>query len=45
VRDKLEKSTMQAAQPPLGPAAFGEFMAKDVAKWAKTIQEANIKAD
>lgn len=45
VRDKLEKSTMQAAQPPLGPAAFGEFMAKDVAKWAKTIQDANIKAD
>jgi tripartite-type tricarboxylate transporter receptor subunit TctC len=45
VREKLEKSTMQAAQPPLGPAAFGEFLAKDVAKWAKTIQEANIKAD
>ena len=45
VREKLEKSTMQAVQPPLGPAAFGEFLAKDVAKWAKTIQEANIKAD
>ena len=45
VREKLEKSTMQAAQPPLGPAAFGEFLAKDVAKWAKTIQEANVKAD
>jgi tripartite-type tricarboxylate transporter receptor subunit TctC len=45
VREKLEKNTMQAAQPPLGPAAFGEFLAKDVAKWAKTIQEANIKAD
>jgi tripartite-type tricarboxylate transporter receptor subunit TctC len=45
VREKLEKSTMQAAQPPLGPAAFGEFLAKDVAKWAKTIQDANIKAD
>ena len=45
VRDKLEKSTMQAAQPPLGPAAFGEFLARDVAKWAKTIEQANIKAD
>jgi tripartite-type tricarboxylate transporter receptor subunit TctC len=45
VREKLEKNTMQAAQPPLGPAAFGEFLAKDVAKWARTIQDANIKAD
>jgi tripartite-type tricarboxylate transporter receptor subunit TctC len=45
VREKLEKNTMQAAQPPLGPTAFGEFLAKDVAKWAKTIQDANIKAD
>jgi len=45
VREKLEKSTMQAAQPPLGPAAFGEFLARDVAKWAKTIEQANIKAD
>ena len=45
VREKLEKSTMQAAEPPLGPGAFGEFLARDVAKWAKTIQEANIKAD
>jgi tripartite-type tricarboxylate transporter receptor subunit TctC len=45
VREKLEKNTMQAAQPPLGPAAFGAFLAKDVAKWARTIQDANIKAE
>lgn len=45
VREKLEKNAMQAAQPPLGPAAFGAFLAKDVAKWAKTIDEAKIKAD
>lgn len=45
VREKLEKNTMQAAQPSLGPAAFGAFLAKDVAKWARTIQDANIKAE
>jgi len=45
VREKLEKNTMMAAQPPLGPAAFGEFLARDVSKWAKTIQNANIKAE
>ena len=45
VREQLEKNTMQAAPPSLGPAAFGAFLAKDVAKWARTIQDANIKAE
>jgi tripartite-type tricarboxylate transporter receptor subunit TctC len=45
VREKLEKSTIQSAQPPLGPAEFAAFLAKDIAKWAKTIQDANIKAE
>jgi len=45
VRKKLEQNTMLSAQPPLGPEAFGAFLAKDVAKWEKTIREANIKAE
>lgn len=45
VRQKLEQNTMLAAQPPLGPAAFGAFLAKDVAKWKHTIEQANIKAE
>lgn len=45
VRQKLEQNTMLAAQPPLGPEAFGAFLAKDVAKWEKTIREGNIKAE
>lgn len=43
VRQKLEQNTMLAAQPPLGPEAFGAFLAKDVAKWERTIREAGIK--
>jgi tripartite-type tricarboxylate transporter receptor subunit TctC len=45
IRQKLEQNTMLAAQPALGPAEFGAFLAKDVAKWAKTIEQANIKAE
>jgi tripartite-type tricarboxylate transporter receptor subunit TctC len=45
VRQKLEQNTMLAAQPALGPAEFGRFLARDVAKWARTIDEANIKAE
>jgi len=45
VRKRLEQNTMLAAQPALGPDAFGAFLAKDVAKWARTIEEANIKAE
>ncbi len=45
VRQKLQQNTMLAADPPLGPEAFGAFLAKDVAKWQKTIREANIKAE
>jgi len=45
VRAKLEENTMLAAQPPLGPEAFGAFLARDVAKWEKTIREAGIKAE
>lgn len=45
VRQKLEQNTMLAAEPPLGPEAFGAFLARDVAKWEKTIREANIKAE
>lgn len=45
VRQKLEQNTMLAAQPPLGPEAFGAFLAKDVAKWEKTIREGKIKAE
>jgi tripartite-type tricarboxylate transporter receptor subunit TctC len=45
VRGKLEQNTMLAAEPPLGPEAFGAFLAKDVAKWQRTIREANIKAE
>ena len=45
VRGKLEQNTMMSAQPALGPEAFGAFLAKDVAKWEKTIREANIKAE
>jgi tripartite-type tricarboxylate transporter receptor subunit TctC len=45
VRQKLEQNAMLAAQPPLGPDAFGAFLAKDVAKWAKTIREADIKVE
>lgn len=43
VRQKLEQNTMLAAQPPLGPEAFAAFLAKDVAKWERTIREAGIK--
>ena len=27
------------------PAAFGAFLEKDIAKWAKVIKSANIKAE
>jgi tripartite-type tricarboxylate transporter receptor subunit TctC len=45
VRRKLEQNTMLAAQPPLGPEAFGTFLAKDVAKWAKIIHDAGVTTE
>ena len=40
---RFEENTMVMASPPLAPAAFGEFLAADVAKWAKVIKEAGIQ--
>lgn len=45
VRERLEKNTMLAAPQPLGPQAFGAFLARDVAKWADVIKAAGIKAE
>jgi tripartite-type tricarboxylate transporter receptor subunit TctC len=45
VRARLDQNTMLSAQPAMGPDAFGAFLAKDVAKWEKTIREAGIKAE
>ena len=42
VRERLEKNTMLSAAPPLGPDAFRAFLAEDVAKWARTVQQAAI---
>lgn len=43
IRERLQRSTMLAAAPPLDPEAFRAFLAADVAKWAKTVREANIQ--
>ncbi len=40
---RIEENTMMAALPPMAPAAFAEFLAGDVAKWAKVIKEAGIQ--
>ena len=40
---RLEDNTMVTASPALAPAAFGAFLAADVAKWAKVIKEAGIQ--
>lgn len=45
VRERLEKNTMAAAAPPLGPEAFRAFLAQDVAKWEKLIRDADIKGE
>lgn len=45
VREKLERNTMSAAQPALGPDAFRAFLARDVAKWEALVREAGIKAE
>jgi tripartite-type tricarboxylate transporter receptor subunit TctC len=45
VRERLAKNTMLAAPQPLGPQAFGTFLARDVAKWADVIKAAGIKAE
>jgi tripartite-type tricarboxylate transporter receptor subunit TctC len=45
VRERLEKNTMLAAPQPLGPQAFGAYLAQDVAKWAEVIKAAGIKPE
>ena len=40
---RFEDNTMVTASPPLAPAAFGEFLAADVAKWARVIKEAGMQ--
>ena len=40
---RFEENTMVTASPPLAPAAFGEFLAADVAKWAKVIKDAGLQ--
>jgi tripartite-type tricarboxylate transporter receptor subunit TctC len=42
VRERLQRNTMLAAQPPLDPEGFRKFLADDVAKWAKTVKDAGI---
>lgn len=42
VRERLQRNTMLAAQPPLDPEGFRRFLADDVAKWAKTVKDAGI---
>lgn len=45
VVENKERTTMTAAQPPLGPQAFRAFLAQDVKKWEKLVHDADIKLE
>lgn len=44
LRKRFEENTMIVANPALDPAAFREFLLRDIAKWAATIKDAGIEA-
>jgi tripartite-type tricarboxylate transporter receptor subunit TctC len=43
VRQRLDKVGMEAAHTT--PAAFGDYLKAEVARWAKVIREANIRVE
>jgi tripartite-type tricarboxylate transporter receptor subunit TctC len=41
-QERLRNATLIPAAAPLGPAAFGDFLRREVGKWAKVVAEAKI---